>query len=86
MREERSDEKGGVDKIQWRWARRMECVNLVKRGRSGDNTRCSKRHEKTHQQGMDIGMNKRASKRLILSAPHLTTEGLGCRLMIGGNW
>ena len=83
MREEGSNEKDGVDEIQWKWTRRMECMNLVKRWRSGDNTHRIKRQEEMHKQRKEIGMSKRASKRLVLPAPEFTAERVGRRPMIG---
>lgn len=85
MSEKGSNKKGSVDEIQWRWARRMEGVNRMKRRDFSNNLRRSKRHEETYQQGKDIELNHSARKRLILSASHLTAEGFGRRLMIGGS-
>lgn len=84
MRKEGSNEKGGVDKIQWGWARRMKRVNLVKRWCSGADTTRIKRQEETYKQGEDIGMSKRVRQRLILPAPEFTAEGFRRRPMISG--
>jgi hypothetical protein len=83
MREEGSNEKGGVDKIQGGRARIMERVNLVKRWRSSDDVRRIKRQDKTYKQGEKIGMGKRTQKRLILPTLEFTAEGFGRRPMIG---
>lgn len=84
MREEGSNEKDGVDKIQWGRTRRMKCVNLVKSWRSGDETSRIKRQGEMHKQREEIGMGKRASKRLIVPASEFTAEGILCRFVVSG--